>query len=252
MPRLLLFITLVVCAASRAAEPSLITVADLLKLKQLDAPALSPDGRRVVYVVKSIEPRADTPSEWDYRTHLWIAATDSSSPPRQLTFGAGGDGDPVWSPQGDRLAFTRSAERGRGQIYLLPLDGGEAAPLTKVETGATRVRWSPDGKRILFSSSLTPAQVRAALEKAGANTAPGWGTERPGRKPNDTKAQAARGRGTEAPVRKGGPTNGSGSRSGGGGAAASPANANRGDAEGNALAGADGSLAERREWLARN
>ncbi|MFM7751019.1 MAG: TolB family protein, partial [Opitutaceae bacterium] len=131
MPRLLLFITLVVCAASRAAEPSLITVADLLKLKQLDAPALSPDGRRVVYVVKSIEPRADTPGEWDYRTHLWIAATDGSSPPRQLTFGAGGDGDPVWSPQGDRLAFTRSAERGRGQIYLLPLDGGEAAPLTK-------------------------------------------------------------------------------------------------------------------------
>ena len=256
MPRLLLFVALIACAALRAAEPSLITVADLLQLKQLDAPALSPDGRRVVYAVKSIEPRADTPGEWDYRTHLWIAATDGSAPPRQLTFGAGNDGEPVWSPQGDRLAFTRSAERGRGQVYLLPLDGGEAAPLTKAETGAARPRWSPDGKRILFSSSLTPTQVRAALERAGADAAPGWGTERPARKPNDTKAQASRGRGAETPARKGGSTKGSGARGGGGGgggnAAPSSANATGGETASNALAGADGTLTERREWLARN
>ena len=253
MPRILLLIVLIACAASRAAEPALITAADLLKLKQLDAPALSPDGRRVVYAVKSIEPRAETPGEWDYRTHLWIAATDGSSPPRQLTFGAGADADPVWSPQGDRLAFTRAAERGRGQVYLLPLEGGEAAPLTKVETGASRPRWSPDGKRILFTSSLTPAQVRAALEKSGADAAPGWGTERPGRKPNDTKVQASRGRGAETPARKGGAGKGSGSRGSGGGATPTPTTATTGGSpEGNTLAGADGTLAERREWLARN
>ncbi|MFM8334760.1 MAG: hypothetical protein ACKODK_04305, partial [Opitutaceae bacterium] len=69
MPRILLFIVMIACGALHAAEPSLITVADLLKLKQLDAPALAPDGRRVVYVVKSIEPRADPAGEWDYRTH---------------------------------------------------------------------------------------------------------------------------------------------------------------------------------------
>ena len=252
MPRRLLFIVLVACAALRAAEPSLISVPDLLKLKQLDAPALSPDGKRVVYVVKSIEPRADTPGEWDYRTHLWIAATDGSAPPRQLTFGAGNDGDPVWSPEGDRLAFTRAAERGRGQIHVLPLGGGEAAPLTKAETGAARPRWSPDGKRILFSSSLTPAQVRTALERAGADAAPGWGTERPGRKPNDTKAQTSRGRSAETPARKGGSAKGSGSRGSSGHGTASSVTASGGGAEGNALAGADGSLAERREWLARN
>ncbi len=194
MPRttllLLIAFHLVWPATTRSAEateaPSLITATDLFNLKQIESPALSPDGRSVVYVVRSIEPKPGAKDDWVYRTQLWLAVVDGSSPPRQLSFGAAGNSTPVWSPQGDRIAFVRQVEKEKPQIYLLPLAGGEAVPLTKLDSGASRPRWSPDGARILFTSELTHAQVRDALEKASKDAVPPWSLEKPGRKPDDT------------------------------------------------------------------
>jgi dipeptidyl aminopeptidase/acylaminoacyl peptidase len=212
MPNLRLFLSLfaVACGpipASRAAETlpaavpvkadsatkSLITAADLINIKQLESPALSPDGKWLVYVVRSIEAKPDSAKasdgakdDWVYRTQLWLAATDGKTPPRQLTFGPARNSAPVWSPTGDRLAFVRSVEKEKPQIHVLFLAGGEAQPLTKLETGAGEPRWSPDGTKILFTSSLSYGEVRAALEKAGQAATPPWANERPGRKPNDT------------------------------------------------------------------
>lgn len=180
-------------SAETAPDPSLITAADLFNIRQLESPALSPDGKLVVYVVRSIEPKSaeapakeDAKDDWTYRTQLWLAATDGSTPPHQLTFGAASNASPAWSPQGDRLAFVRTIEKEKPQVWLLPLAGGEAQPLTSLETGATSPQWSPDGAKILFSSSLSYAQVRAALEKTGKDVAPAWSPEKPGRKANDT------------------------------------------------------------------
>ena len=190
--RLLLFVAtlcLVVAPVLRSAEtaaPAIITATDLFKIKQLESPALSPNGRWVVYVVRSIEPKPEAKDDWTYRTQLWLAAMDGSAPPRQLTFGLAGNSSPVWSPQGDRIAFVRSIEKEKPQVYVLSLAGGEALPLTKLETGATNPRWSPDGARILFSSPLSYAQVRDTLEKASREAAPSWSPEKPGRKANDT------------------------------------------------------------------
>jgi dipeptidyl aminopeptidase/acylaminoacyl peptidase len=191
-------LSLVPVAHSADTGPSktLITATDLLNIKQLESPALSPDGQRVAYVVRSMEPdssavgpakaEAGGKDSWTYRTHLWLAATDGKTPPRQLTHGAARDSSPAWSPAGDRIAFVRSKEKEKPQIHLLPLAGGEAMPLTKLETGATDPRWSPDGNKILFTSSLSYAQVRAALEKKAADATPVWSNEKPHRKPNDT------------------------------------------------------------------
>jgi dipeptidyl aminopeptidase/acylaminoacyl peptidase len=213
---------------ARAAEPALIVASDLLKLQQLDAPALSPDGRWVAYVVRTIEPKPDNQEDWAYQSHLWLVATDGKSPPRQLTFGTAADSDPTWSPQGDRIAFVRSVEKEKPQLRILPLAGGEAVPVTKLETGASRPRWSPDGTRLLFTSSLNSSQVRAALAKAGGESKPKWKSERPGRAAHDTK--------NYSPKKKGGDGN----------AKAAPNAAKVFPTH------VDGSLQERREWLAKN
>lgn len=168
-----------------------ITAADLLQIKQVESPVLSPDGRWVAYVVRSIEKTAaaagaPAKEDWTYRTQLWLAATDGRTEPRPLTHGAARNSSPVWSPTGDRLAFVRSIEKEKPQVYLLALAGGEAMPLTKLETGAGSPRWSPDGTKVLFTSSLTHAQVRSALEKAGQAAAPLWSQEKPKRTWNDT------------------------------------------------------------------
>jgi dipeptidyl aminopeptidase/acylaminoacyl peptidase len=175
---------------------ALVTAADLLNIKQLETPALSPDGRRVIYVVRSIEPKPAVTAEasakegaredWLYRTQLWLAATDGKTAPRQLTRGHANSSSPVWSPSGDRIAFVRADEKGKAQIHVLAVAGGEAQPVTKLETGAGNPRWSPDGKKILFTTSLSYSQVRAALEKKSKDAKPGWAYERPGRQANDT------------------------------------------------------------------
>jgi dipeptidyl aminopeptidase/acylaminoacyl peptidase len=229
MPRLLpLFLAafyLSVATSARCAEtagaPSLIAATDLFNLKQVEAPALSPDGRWVAYVVRSIEPKPDAKDDWAYRTQLWLAAVDGTIPPRQLTFGTAGNTSPAWSPQGDRIAFVRTVEKGKPQIHLLSLAGGEAMPLTKLETGAANPRWSPDGTRILFTSSLSYTQLRGALEKAHKEAAPAWGTEKPGRKPNDTANWGLNKKGEKI------------------------------DPPAGVQANPDGSLQEMREWLAK-
>lgn len=210
-------------AAEAARNPALIQATDLLKVKLLESPALSPDGKWVVYVVRSIEPKPEAKDDWIYQTHLWLAATDGSAPPRQLTHSAHSNGSPVWHPSGDRLAFVRTVEKEKPQIFVLALAGGEAQPVTKAEAGAGNPRWSPDGTRLLFTSSLSYAQVRAALIKAGADPAPPWKVEKPGRAANDTANWTAKG--AEKDKAKDAPT---------------------------AKADPDGTLQERREWLAKN
>lgn len=242
MPRLFLPRVLFVCVtlfgiglfAAPDLKPAteLIVASDLLKLQQLDSPALSPDGKLVVYVVRSVVPKPDAKDDWTYQSHLWLAVVDGSSPPRRLTSAGSSNTSPTWHPDGQRIAFVRggSAPGERAKIHVLSLAGGDAESITKLETGASNPRWSPDGRQLLFSSSLSYAQVRDALEKSGGETVPAWSAEKPGRTTNDTanwKLKAAA-KGNPAPVAEN--------------AKAPPTSTNS----------PDGSLSEIREWLARN
>ncbi|MCX4679526.1 S9 family peptidase [Streptomyces sp. NBC_01433] len=105
-------------------------------------PSLSPDGERVAYTLTTQDAERDcaVTSIWEVR--------GADGPARRLTRGPS-DAAPRWSPDGTRLAFLRA-----GQLYLLPADGGEAAPLTtpaRCPAGAGVPVWSPDGSRIAFA-----------------------------------------------------------------------------------------------------
>jgi dipeptidyl aminopeptidase/acylaminoacyl peptidase len=72
-----------------------------------------------------------------------------------LTFD-GRSAQPRWSPDGSALAFVRRAEGAKPQLHVLPLAGGEARALTKLEKGVASPAWSPDGKAIAFLSGHDP------------------------------------------------------------------------------------------------
>ncbi|HEU0014148.1 MAG TPA: S9 family peptidase [Longimicrobium sp.] len=148
-------------APSAAQDRRPLTAMDLHRLKTAGNVALSPDGRRAVYVLTQVDS-----AENRYRRDLWIASTDGSGTRRLTWMNARGIGGVRFSPDGRMLSFTTSRQ-GTGtqgsQIWILPLaEGGEAWPLTELETGAGAAVWSPDGTRIAFGSSLTPEQVRRA------------------------------------------------------------------------------------------
>ena len=129
-------------------DDRLITARDLFDLKFVGDPQLSPDGTRVVFVVTTIDAEAD-----EYRSRLWLVPTDGSAPPRPLTSGEKADTAPRWSPDGTKIAFL-STRGGKPQLYILPIDGGEARKVTDQSEGAGEAAWSPDGKRLAFIATV--------------------------------------------------------------------------------------------------
>ncbi len=135
-----------------AAQKRRITEKDLLKFKWVADPQISPDGRRVAYVLVEVNQKEDR-----YDTSIWLLDTAGGAP-RRITAGPR-DGAPRWSPDGRTLAFTRSTGSDPQQIYLLSLEGGEGRKLTDLPRGTGAAVWSPDGKTIAFSSSTKPEDI---------------------------------------------------------------------------------------------
>jgi len=123
-------------------------------MKRVGAPNPSPDGKWVVFSL--VEPAYD---EKDQVSDLWIVAADGSAKPRRLTFSKGSESGVAWSPDSRQIAFSARREGDEaGQIYVLDVaDGGEAVRITSLSTGARAPQWRPDGKALLFISSVFPA-----------------------------------------------------------------------------------------------
>jgi dipeptidyl aminopeptidase/acylaminoacyl peptidase len=140
---------------SGAADQRPISDVDLLQFNWIGDPQVSPDGTQVVFVRVVVNEDKDR-----YETSLFVVPTNASAPPRPFTSGPF-DTSPRWSPDGRTLAFVRAVEKDgkpeKGQVYLIPANGGEARALTEVAKGAASPRWSPDGKTIAFTTTTLPS-----------------------------------------------------------------------------------------------
>jgi Tol biopolymer transport system component len=68
--------------------------------------------------------------------------------------------NPVWSPDGSRLAFSAPRDRGSSGISVMDADGGGEKRLTNDPVVDWNPTWSPDGSRIAFASNrLGPTHV---------------------------------------------------------------------------------------------
>ncbi|MEL5955264.1 serine hydrolase [Streptomyces sp. CLV115] len=133
-------------------------IEDLYSLAVPSQPALSPDGSRIAYVLRTADREEDRNLD-----ALWMVATKSGEA-RQLTRG-NADAAPKWAPDGARLAFLR-AQDGPPQVWFLPAAGGEAEQVTTLPLGAGAPVWSPDGSKIAFCAAT---DLAATVEAPAAN-----------------------------------------------------------------------------------
>jgi dipeptidyl aminopeptidase/acylaminoacyl peptidase len=124
---------------------------------------LSPDGRRVAYVLMPY-----SKAEQHGVSAIWIADVDGARPPRRFSAGTAADRQPRWSADGRKIAFLSDrATRGTAQLYLIEVDGGEATAITpaKNKRPVLSFAWSPDGSRIAFTSADEPTDEDQRREK---------------------------------------------------------------------------------------
>lgn len=193
----LLFVTAcLACVPLMGQQGKVIQPADIANVKQVSAPQISPDGSLAVYVVQ-------TPvAAGEHRNaHIWMTPTSGPGHAYPFVMSAGADIDPRWSRDGASIAFLsdrknpldgpntapfhfslagiegrpdfehvdkKNADSEPGmQLWLIPLHGGEAHPLTAIPGGIKSFRWSRDGRQIAFvrTDQDSPAERARKKEK---------------------------------------------------------------------------------------
>jgi tricorn protease len=112
---------------------------------------------------------------FSYAGSIWIAARDGSNV-RRLTNG-GHEGKPMFSPDGSQIAFTGDYDGNRG-VYVVSASGGEPRRLTYHPADLSVKGWTPDGKRVFFSSARS-AFANGAVQLFTVPVEGGFATQLP-------------------------------------------------------------------------
>ena len=150
-------------AAQGAGQP--FTIDDLIRLKRLSDPQVSPDGRYVAYVLRETDMEANKG-----RNNLWLLDLAQKNPqPLRLTHNPANDTSPRWAPDSRTLYFL-STRSGSSQVWRIRTDGGEATRVTNYPLDVGTLKVAPRGDALAVSMDVFPecAELRCTKEKLDA------------------------------------------------------------------------------------
>jgi dipeptidyl aminopeptidase/acylaminoacyl peptidase len=145
----------ILATAPAAAAP--FTATEMMKLKRLSDPQVSPDGKWVLYSQTDVNLEAGTRN-----SDLWLVPL-AGGEPRRLTSHPKSDTRGRFSPDGRRIAFVSTREGG-AQVFVMDLAGGDPQQVTTMATEASGVSWIDD-KTLLVASEVYPDCADAACNK---------------------------------------------------------------------------------------
>src|SRR6185437_6926251 len=138
-------------ASGSAGDAPPLTVEDLVRLKRLSDPQVSPDGRYVAYVLRETDIDANKG-----RTDIWLLDLRAkNAQPRRLTQNPANDSSPRWAPDSRSLYFL-STRSGTSQVWRLSFAGGESQQVTQYPLDVTSLKVSPAGNRLALSMQVFP------------------------------------------------------------------------------------------------
>lgn len=140
---------LAMAATAGATQP--FTADDLVRLKRVSDPQVSPDGRHAVFVLRETDMEANRG-----RTDLWLLELgDPRAMSRRLTQHPAADSSPRWAADSRTLYFL-STRSGASQVWRISLDGGEAQQVTNYPLDVGSFKVSPRGDRLAVTLDALP------------------------------------------------------------------------------------------------
>ena len=159
MRNLTLLIVFVLAVPVAGQERRAMTTDDGLDMVQVGGAMISPDGSWVLFSKSELNWE-----ENERETTWWRVSAEGGEPYRYI--GDDGGGNFQFSPDGSRLAFTRSVDD-ESQLFLLPTTGGEAVQLSEHETSIGSYAWSEDGSKIIFVATEPRTEEEEEAREAG-------------------------------------------------------------------------------------
>lgn len=149
MKRLALPLFLCFLVIPGLAQKRAFTIEDLYRLRTIEDPQISPDGKQIAFVVNE-----DCLEKGTANSDVYVINTDGTGL-RRMTNNPASDNTPRWSPDGTTIAFLSTRTNGQ-QAWSIPLNGGEPHQVTDFSAGVGEPLWTPDGRSIVFASDVFP------------------------------------------------------------------------------------------------
>ncbi len=148
-----LSLALVGTAQAQAPAPKsrVFTAKEMASLDRLSDPRVSPDGRHVLYSVRTMDYPANKAS-----MSLWIADLKTKMAPRRLKISDGGASAGRWSADGKSIYFVSSRASGTDQVFKTDAAGETAIQVTATPLDVQAYKVAPDGKTIVIALAVFP------------------------------------------------------------------------------------------------
>lgn len=155
-------------ASDEATHP--FSVHDILAMKRISDPQASPDGKTIVFALRTTDLEANKG-----RTDLWLVNVDGTGLLR-LTSHPTSESNPRWSRDGKSIYFL-SARSESSQVWRIAVDGGEAEQVTKLPLDVSAFALSHDGLMLAAAMDVfpdaTPEETKKRLDEIAARKATG-------------------------------------------------------------------------------